>query len=99
MTQWLDPDIGFHEIRERRGAQDCKIIFCETDIYYICPDKTVLPLKEGNIFKIWTQTQINCVRDICGGDTSFIFTQSTNFSTVHIVYFVQYDDTVSFMTL
>ena len=59
-----------------------------------------MPLKEGNIFKIWTQTQINCVLDICGGDTSFILTpSSTNFSTVHIVYFVQYDDTVSFMTL
>ena len=81
MTQWLDPDIGFHEIRERRGAQDCKIIFCETDIYYICPDKNSVAIERREYFH-WTQTQINCVLDICGGDTLFILTPSTNFSTV-----------------
>ena len=51
MTQWLDPDIGFHEIRERRGAQDCKIIFCETDIYYICPDKNSVAIERREYFQ------------------------------------------------
>ena len=42
----------------------------------------VLPLKKGNIFKFWTHTQINRVRDICGGDTSFILTPRPTFSIV-----------------
>ena len=50
VTQWLDPDIGFHEIRERRGAQDCKIIFLRNVIFrriYVIyvRIKTVLPGK------------------------------------------------------
>ena len=66
----------------------------QTDICYICPYKNsvarenrlrgmlVLPLKKGNIFKIWTHTQMNRVRDICGGDTSFILTPRPTFSIV-----------------
>ena len=50
VTQWPDPDIGFHEIRERRGAQDCKIIFLRNVIFrriYVIyvRIKTVLPGK------------------------------------------------------
>ena len=92
-----------HWIPRNKGAEGGSRLqnhFSAKRIYIIYVQiKTMLPLKEGNIFKIWTQTQINCVLDICGGDTSFILTTSTNFSTVHIVFFVQYDDTVSFMTL